>query len=62
MPALLLIGLLAFFFVIIPIIIYNGLIHKRNMVDNAFASIDAMLKTLRPDPQPGQHGQDLYDP
>ena len=44
MPALLLIGLLVFFFVIIPIIIYNGLIHKRNMVDNAFASIDAMLK------------------
>jgi LemA protein len=44
MAPLLLIGVLLFFFLIIPIIIYNGLIHKRNMVDNAFASIDAMLK------------------
>ncbi len=41
---LVIIGVLAFIFIIIPIIIYNSLIHKRNSVDNAFASIDAMLK------------------
>jgi LemA protein len=30
--------------ILIPIIIYNGLIRKKNAVDNAFFSIDVMLK------------------
>jgi len=42
--SLMFIGILVFVFVIIPVIIYNSLIQKRNRVDNAFASIDAMLK------------------
>ena len=44
MGMLLILGLIFFFVILIPIIIYNSLISKRNMVDNAFASIDTMLK------------------
>ncbi len=35
---------IVFLVVIVPILMYNGLIGKRNMVDNAFASIDTLLK------------------
>ena len=44
MGMLLIFGVIFFFLILIPIIIYNSLIAKRNMVDNAFASIDTMLK------------------
>jgi len=36
-------GLLAFF-VLVYIVIYNGLVGKRNMVRNTFSTIDVMLK------------------
>ena len=32
------------FLVLVYIAIYNGLIGKKNMVENAFSSIDVMLK------------------
>jgi len=32
------------FFALVGIVIYNGLVRKKNQVDNAFAGIDAMLK------------------
>ncbi len=34
----------AFFLIIIPIFLYNGLIGKKNRVKNAFSTIDVMLK------------------
>ena len=34
----------AFFLIVIPIIMYNGLIGKKNNVKNAISSIDVMLK------------------
>lgn len=38
------IAVAVFFLVIIPIIMYNTLVGKKNQVDNVFGSIDAMLK------------------
>lgn len=40
MIPLVIVGILA----LIAIVLYNGLVGKKNQVDNAFASIDAMLK------------------
>lgn len=37
-------GIIVFVFVFIFIFLFNSLIMKRNMVDNAFAAIDAQLK------------------
>jgi LemA protein len=36
--------IIVIFLILVPIFIYNGLIRKKNAVDNAFHSIDVMLK------------------
>jgi LemA protein len=42
-PTYIIIGAVALLFIIV-IVIYNSLISKRNQVENAFASVDVMLK------------------
>ena len=41
---LIIVGIILLFMVIIPIILYNTLIAKKNQVENVFGSLDAMLK------------------
>ena len=44
MESYILIGIIVFVIVIIPIMMYNSLVGRRNQVRNAFSSIDVMLK------------------
>lgn len=37
-------GVIVFFFVILPVILYNTVIDKKNQVENVFGSMDALLK------------------
>lgn len=36
--------IIGFFVILVPVLMYNGLIGKRNMVDNAFSAVDTHLK------------------
>ena len=47
MPILIVIAI-AVLLLLVPIIIYNTLIAKKNMVLNVFATIDALLKNVSP--------------
>jgi LemA protein len=44
MSWLIILGVLIFILIVIPFILYNTLVGKKNQVENVFGSIDAMLK------------------
>ncbi len=44
MPGLIIVGVIFLFILLIPVLMYNTLVGKRNQVHNIFGTMDAMLK------------------
>lgn len=44
MPGLIIVGVIFVFILLVPVLMYNSLVGKRNQVHNIFGTMDAMLK------------------